>query len=96
MDELQPCPFCGSKKLKIQCIQKKIGVTGICDFVVHATYSVRCNVCHARGSAVGGKVILTQLRQHESELPDWASSRESLKENAIKAWNRRTNDVEIY
>lgn len=92
-DLLKSCPFCGSKKLKIQGTQRKIGVTGTDEPVAHETYSVRCNVCHARGGAVSGKVILTRLRLRESELPKWASSRESLKEKAIKAWNRRASDV---
>lgn len=92
MDELKFCPFCGSKKLKIQGTQRRIGVIGTDEPVAHETYSVRCNICHARGGAAGGKVILTRLRVHESELPDWASSRESLKEKAIDAWNRRIND----
>lgn len=95
-ERMKPCPFCGSKKVKIQGTQRKIGVTGTDEPVARETYSVRCNVCHARGGAVGGKVILTRLRLRESELPNWASSRESLQENAIKAWNRRTNDAEVY
>ena len=90
---LRTCPFCGSNKLKIQGTQRKIGATGIDEPVACETYSVRCNVCHARGGAVGGKVILTRLRLRESELPKWASSRESLKEKAIEAWNRRVSDV---
>jgi Lar family restriction alleviation protein len=92
MNDLKPCPFCGSKKLKIQSTQRRIGVIGTDEPVAQETFSVRCNVCYARGSAVGGKVILTRLRVRESELPDWASSRESLKEKAIEAWNRRIND----
>lgn len=96
MNDLKPCPFCGNKKLKIQGIQRKIGVTGTDELVAHETYSVRCNVCHARGGSAGGKIILTRLRLRESELPDWASSRESLKEKAIEVWNRRMNDAKIY
>ncbi len=93
---LRKCPFCGSKKLKIQGTQRKIGATGTDETVTRETYSVRCNVCHARGGAVSGKVILTRLRLRESELPNWASSRESLKEKAVKAWNRRTNNEQIH
>lgn len=59
-EELKKCPFCGSKKLKIQGTQRKIGATGTDEPVAR-----------------------------ESELPNWASSRESLKEDAIEAWNRR-------
>ena len=92
MDDLKPCPFCGNKKLKIQGTRIKIGATGIDEPVAHETYSVRCNVCHARGKTVGGKIILTRLRVRESDLPDWASSRDSLKEKAIEAWNRRMNN----
>lgn len=88
-EELKRCPFCGSKKLKILGTQRKIGVIGTYEPVARETYSVRCNVCHARGGAAGGKVILTRLRLRESELPNWASSRDSLKEKAIEEWNRR-------
>lgn len=95
-EELKPCPFCGSKKLKIQGTQRKIGATRTDEPVARETYSVRCNVCHARGGAVGGKVILTRLRLRESELPNLASSRESLQENAIKAWNRRASDERVH
>lgn len=94
-DLLNPCPFCGSKKLKIQGTQRKIGATGTDEPVACETYSVRCNVCHARGGAVSGKVILTRLRLRESELPNWASSKEALQEKAIKVWNRRTNDEKV-
>lgn len=95
-EELKSCPFCGSKKLKIQGTRRKIGATGTDEPVARETYSVRCNVCHARGGAVGGKVILTRLRLRESELPNWASSRESLKQKAIETWNRRASDAEVY
>lgn len=95
-ERMKPCPFCRSKKLKIQGTQRKIGATGTDEPVARETYSVRCNVCHARGGAVGGKVILTRLRLRESELPNWASSRESLKEKAIEVWNRRASDAEVY
>lgn len=95
-EELKPCPFCGSKKLKIQGTHGRIGATGTDEPVTRETYSVRCNVCHARGGAVGGKVILTRLRLRESELPNWASSKDSLKEKAIGAWNRRASDEQIH
>lgn len=96
MNELKSCPFCGSNKLKIQGSGRRIGVTGTDEPVAIETFSIRCNVCHARGGTVGGKVILTRLRVREIELPNWASSRDSLKEKAIEAWNRRTNDAEVH
>ena len=45
-DNLKPCPFCGSKKLKLE---KKRTV-----YKRHKAYtaSVRCNCCHARGGTV--------------------------------------------
>ncbi len=95
-EELKTCPFCGSKKLKIQGTHRRIGRTGTDEPVARETFSVRCNVCHARGGAVGGKVILTRLRLRESELPNWASSRDSLKEKAIEAWNRRASDEQVH
>lgn len=40
---LKPCPFCGSNKLKVDKNTRNGRIT----------YSVRCNICHARGGASG-------------------------------------------
>lgn len=48
---LNPCPFCGSNKLKIE---TKLGRKYYNKQRI--TYSVRCMVCHARGGTSGGDV----------------------------------------
>lgn len=93
MDEkLKPCPFCGSAKLKIEYKSQYAGRNGLdCRVEMH-TYSVRCNVCHARGGSSGGRVI-NDPWTHCVPLPDWATTDEALKERATEAWNRRTDPV---
>ena len=92
MDELKPCPFCGCTKLKIEYKSQYAGRNGLdCRVELH-TYSVRCNVCHARGGSSGGRVI-NDPWTHCVPLPDWATTDEALKERATEAWNRRTDPV---
>lgn len=88
--DLKPCPFCGSTKLKIESKHKLAGYNGLDMRVENRTFSVRCNVCHARGGAVGGKVILGRLVN--LELPDYATTENVIVEKAIEAWNRRVTD----
>ena len=90
--EMKPCPFCGSTKLKIDSKQTKAGYTGIDALVLRETYSIRCNVCHARGGAVGGKVIHSHYDVYRNNMPEWASTKEELKQKAIEAWNRRAEN----
>lgn len=96
MNELKPCPFCGSTKLKIDSKQKRIGRNGLGCPVDQVTFSVRCNVCHARGGAKGGKVLRTQFyiyrENREAPLPEWAKTEEQLRAEAIEAWNRRVSE----
>lgn len=92
MPELKPCPFCGSTKLKLESKQKLVGYNGLDMRVENRTYSVRCNVCHARGGAVGGKVIPEFWRRDDLELPSYATTDDVIKEKAIEAWNRRVTD----
>lgn len=93
MPELKPCPFCGSAKLKLESKQKLSGYNGLDMRVENRTYSVRCNVCHARGGAVGGKVIPEFWRRVDLELPSYATTDDVIKEKAIEAWNRRATDA---
>jgi Lar family restriction alleviation protein len=90
MQNLKPCPFCGSVKLKLESKSVLAGYTGLDERVEQITYSVRCNVCHARGGTVGGKVLtsLAQIRKR----PHWATTETELEDYAIAAWNRRAND----
>lgn len=87
--ELLPCPFCGSTRLKVESKTKYVGWTGIGARVERRTYSVRCNVCYARGGAVGGEVITSCLSEYREHMPDWAMTDEKMKERAIEAWNLR-------
>ena len=89
MSELKPCPFCGSVKTNLKRKRTKAGYTGIDALVHQVTYSVRCNVCHARGGVHGGKVIASRLDVYRDNLPEWATTCEALKKEAIEAWNRR-------
>ena len=90
--ELKPCPFCGSEKVKIDRKSKYAGCNGLDERVEQHTYSVRCNVCHARGGAVGGKVLFGHSLFGVDILPNWATTDSDLKERAIEAWNRRAGD----
>lgn len=85
--ELKPCPFCGGTKLKIDKKSVLHGYTGSDIRIERHTYSVRCNTCHARGGAVGGKVGPRWI--DPSRLPKDIVTSEELKNKAIEAWNRR-------
>lgn len=91
--ELLPCPFCGSTSLKLECKSVRVGWTGIDARVDRKTYSVRCNVCHARSGMAGGKVIDYRFSKYRGNVPDWATTGEKLKEMAIEAWNIRLGGI---
>lgn len=88
---LKPCPFCGSKKLKIDKKSKLAGYSGIGVRIDRLTFSVRCNSCFARGGAVGGDV--NQYVKDPSRLPQNITTVETLKNKAIELWNRRCNNA---
>lgn len=90
--ELKPCPFCGSTRLKIDSKQRVAGCTGISAQVESMTYSVRCNVCHARGGTAGGLVIQSNLLAYIDSLPEWATTEDALKDAAIELWNNRAQE----
>ena len=90
--KLKPCPFCGSKKLKLDRKSKYAGCNGLDERVEQHTYSVRCNVCHARGGAVGGKVLFGSGLFGIDILPSWATTDKELKQKAIESWNRRADN----
>ena len=95
MAELKSCPFCGSEKLKLDRKSKFAGCNGLDMRVEQHTYSVRCNVCHARGGAVGGKVLFGSSIFGKDISPSWATTDAELKEKAIEAWNTRTPQKEV-
>ena len=91
MAELKPCPFCGGTKLKIERKSRLAGWNGLDMRVDMHTYSVRCNTCHARGGAVGGRVINDPWTLC-APLPGWATTDKALEAKAIEAWNRRVEN----
>ncbi len=50
-NQLKPCPFCGSMKLKLE--RKSTKYKGKKAYVA----SIRCNCCHARGGTVTNLTI---------------------------------------
>lgn len=95
MDEPKPYPFCGGTKLKIERKSRLAGWNGLDMRVEMHTFSVRCNTCHARGGAVGGRVM-NDPRTRGHQLPDWATTDKTLEAKAINAWNRRVdNDLAL-
>ena len=94
MPDLKPCPFCGSTKLKLERKSSRCGFNGLDERVDRHTFSVRCNICHARGVTVSGKVIYRVMRWNieNLKLPDWATTDDVLEEKAIEAWNRRAGE----
>ena len=88
--ELLECPHRKSKKLKVEHKSRHVGFTGLDDRVEYHTYSVRCNVCHARGPAHGGKVIVSfRYLDVTQTLPEWATTPMELSEAARLDWNTR-------
>lgn len=80
--ELKPCPFCGSEKLKVDS-KSRDG---------RMTFSVRCNVCHARGgvTSIDKRVVIREL--------GYKGLRELEKQAGLKAveiWNTRKPIDEI-
>lgn len=94
MADLKPCPFCGSTKVGVRCKSRLAGWTGIDARVEVETYSVRCNVCHARGCAVSGKVITSHKHLYRDHMPEWAVTSGELKQKAEDAWNIRDGGKE--
>lgn len=94
MDELKPCPFCGSGKLKIEsssskCRDRRSDISGWVLYR-HHIMSVRCNVCNARGCTVSGDVVIKPLYD-DLILVGYTTVKE-IEEKAIEAWNRRATD----
>lgn len=87
--EMLPCN-CGSEKLKLDC--KTWNYRGMVHIahVEHQTYSVRCNVCHARGPTVSGIVFPVGFN---GEIPKHMKkdvrTEEELEQGAKRAWNDR-------
>lgn len=95
MAELKPCPFCGGTKLKVERKSRLAGWNGLDMRVEMHTYSVRCNTCHARGGAVGGRVMNDPWTRC-AQIPDWATTDKYLEAKATEAWNRRADNGRIH
>ncbi len=81
MSEIKPCPFCGSKQLKVDSQRHNFRYY-TCKYY---KYSVRCNICYARGSVVGGYVPIGGNIKHGINY----TTTKELKLKAINAWNNR-------
>lgn len=84
---LKPCPFCGSTKLKIE-HKSSPPSKHYHNRVRHYTYSVRCNVCHARGGAVGGDVR-NEKTAVVVDVFEPCVTKEELIKQAVENWNMR-------
>lgn len=70
--ELKPCPFCKSKKVKIQ--------TNLSNYNFTVKAAGRCNSCHARGPLFTMSIGGPKNKDKEIILKE-------LTEKAAKAWN---------
>lgn len=89
-EELKPCPFCGSEKTKLIKNSTLYGFNGLDERIEQHKFYVRCNKCFARGGTASGKVI-TRLSSTtlglSLALPEWATTDEALKAEAVAKWN---------
>ena len=83
------CPYCKSNQVRIDYKQITVGINGLDMPVKRYTYSGRCNKCHARGPAVGGRVVIGIGKIDGIKRPSWATSTKELEYKARLAWNTR-------
>ena len=82
---LNPCPFCGSEKLKIETKNGRIHYyekNGMKSWQ-NVVFSVRCNSCHARGGTFSIDLPISGL------LGDLKNKKKEATDKAIERWNRR-------
>lgn len=77
-EELKPCPFCGSTRLSVKSKKRKAYL----GMEIAATYSVRCNVCKARG---GTASIYTSRKEY-------LEGKTGAEKIVADMWNRRVNN----
>ena len=90
--DMKPCPFCGGTTFKIDKKSKFDGYNGLDVRFDRLTFSVRCNICHARGGAIGG--VVPRWWNKEYPLPDFATTKDALIEKAVALWNNRVSEVD--
>lgn len=76
---LNPCPFCGATKLKID-KQTRNG---------RITYSVRCNCCHARGGTSGHMKTTSKSICYVPSVDGNPTEELVCMYTAIDKWNQR-------
>ena len=82
---LNPCPFCGSEKLKIETKSGRIHYyekNGMKSWQ-NVVFSVRCNSCHARGGTFSVDLPTSGF------LGDLKNKKKEATDKAIERWNRR-------
>lgn len=85
--KMLPCN-CGSEKLKLE---KKSGkVCGYPSYVKSVTYSVRCNICHARGGTASGILVKRGFCENPGKIKNLrVKSDGELIAQAVSIWNTR-------
>lgn len=89
-EELKKCPFCGSTKLKLESKRGKVNYyekDGMIPWQ-NMKFSIRCNVCHARGGVASADLPIVHLGEYQKKLVE-------TKGKAIAAWNRRVNSGKV-
>ena len=88
MNDLKPCPFCGSNKVTVKKKNVLFGFNGLEERIeTHSVYA-RCNKCFARGGVSTGKIVHdTHFKNFPT--PVWATTDEELIERSVTNWNKR-------
>lgn len=83
MDELKPCPFCGSvSHLNFQFRQARGSRRGEYDA------SIYCRKCGAYGARVKSREIKMPLLDARNEVPN-SNYKDAMRKEALIRWNRR-------
>lgn len=92
--KLKPCPFCGAEgKAAIISKKKTVWRNGFGDTVYYRVFSARCNVCHARGTAVGGLCSPAEKTVVIYDKETQVHSYKYYHDKAAEAWNRRADNA---
>lgn len=97
MEELKPCPFCGSKDVELEC---RMWCNGYGEYS-HDNLHVMCHNCYAQGPNIHretfsgrtkyGYKYLTRHPELRKKLDEqYEEYKEQKKQQAIDAWNKRS------